>query len=245
MPLVLCAAPSQNKRKALTIVKVRPNIAAGVLIISALLTSAAATEEETQPSTANLLPNASFENETSDGMEGWTSRAWHGSEDARWSVVSPGRTGEHCTTIASENGADAAWTTTVTVQPNAWYRLSGWIKTKDVRGAEGALLNIQNMQTVRTAAVTNNQDWTWVSTVFQAEATELEINCLFGGWGSSTGQAWYDDVVLELADKADIPLSETEAVVTVDTDARSTPYSRDDLRRVPRALWPPDLRRRF
>jgi len=62
-----------------------------------------------------------------------------------------------------------------------------------------------------------------VSTVFRSgEDTELEINCLFGGWGKSTGRAFYDDVVLErIAD-----LSErTEAIVTIDTDAPSIPYS--------------------
>ena len=68
-------------------------------------------------------------------------------------------------------------------------------------------------------------DWTRVSTVFQAEATELEINCLFGGWGVSTGQAWYDDITLSLADEADIPPEETEAFVAIDTDAPSKPYS--------------------
>ena len=140
-------------------------IAASVLAITVMLTSAVAAEEETQAQ-ANLLPNASFEKKSVDGVEGWTSRAWHGKEHAYWRVVSPGRVGEHCISIASAEGADAAWTTTVTVQPNAWYRLAGWIKTKEVRSATGALLNIQNMQAVRTA--TGTRDWTHVSTVFQA-----------------------------------------------------------------------------
>ncbi len=171
---------------------------------------------------ANLLPNPSFEEREAQGAQGWTSRAWAGKDDARWSVESPGRTGRHCVSISSAKGADVAWTTTVPVKPNAWYRLSGWIKTKEVRGAVGALLNIQNMQAVKTPAVSGNRDWTRVSTVFQAEVTELEINCLYGGWGMSTGQAWYDDLALEPVDN---PPSETQATVTIDTDARSKPYS--------------------
>ena len=99
---------------------------------------------------ANLLQNPSFEEKAGDGVEGWMSRAWAGKEATRWSVESPGRTGERCVSIASDRGGDAAWTAMVSVQPGAWYRLSGWIKTKDVRGAVGALLNIQNMQAVRT-----------------------------------------------------------------------------------------------
>jgi len=172
---------------------------------------------------ANLLPNPSFEEQAADGVRAWKSRAWHGEENGRWSVQSPGRTGNRCLSIRSEKGTDAAWTTTVTLKPNTFYRLSGWIKTQDVRGAVGALLNIQNMPHVRTPRVTGTKDWTRVSTVFRtAAATELEINCLFGGWGESTGQAWYDDVAIEpVADLSE----ETRAIVTIDTDAESVPYS--------------------
>ncbi len=200
----------------------------GVLAILTLLASAARAEQETKIQThvhaqaGNLLPNPSFENKDPQRVQGWTSRAWAGGGDAHWNAESPGRTSNHCISISSAKGADAAWTTTVTVKPNAWYRLSGWIKTKEVRGAVGALLNIQNMQTVKTAAVCGTRDWTRVSTVFQAEATKLEINCLYGGWGTSTGQAWYDDVALEPLDN---PPSETQAMVTIDTDAVSVPYS--------------------
>lgn len=178
---------------------------------------------QTRTSRATCLPNSSFENGTDDSVPGWITRAWHGKENARWSVSSPGRTGRRCISIASDKGADAAWTTTVTVEPNSWYVLSGWIKTKDVRGATGALLNVQNMQTVRTAAVSGTRDWTRVSTVFQAAVSRLEINCLFGGWGTSTGQAWYDDVSLATVEA---PPSEMEASVTIDPDAAAKPYSR-------------------
>jgi len=194
----------------------------GLVLISCLTPKGKAATGQTLEGAVNLLSNPSFEEETDDGVRGWSSRAWHGEQDCRWSVESPGRTGERCISIGSAKGADAAWTTTVTVKPNAWYRLSGWIKTGEVRGAVGALLNIQNMQAVKTAAVLGTRDWTRVSTVFQAEATELEINCLYGGWGTSTGQAWYDDVALEPVDN---PPGETQATVTIDTDARSVPYS--------------------
>jgi len=174
-------------------------------------------------SAGNRMPNPSFEEKEAYGVRDWKTRAWSGKEQARWSVESPGRTGRQCLTIGSEKGTDAAWWTTVSVQPNTFYRLSGWIRTSNVRGAVGALLNIQNMQSVRTPAVTGSADWTRVSTVFRTGTlTELEINCLFGGWGKSTGQAWYDDVALEpVAD----PVGRTEAVVAIDTDAPAVPYS--------------------
>jgi alpha-L-arabinofuranosidase len=170
----------------------------------------------------NLLPNPSFEEGTGNAIPRWKSRAWSGEVDAQWNIDAPGRTGKQCVTIRSEKGADAAWTATVTVKPNTLYRLSGWIKTKDIQGAIGACLNIQNLPH-RTPRKTGTHDWTRVSTVFNSgEATALEINCLFGGWGKSTGQAWYDDVALEPV-RANEPLT---AMVTVGTAAEAKPYSR-------------------
>lgn len=196
----------------------------GVLTLVALsLAMARAMGAQDPQPAANLLPNPSFEEREADGVRGWKARAWRGEADGRWTVASPGKTGTQCLSIHSERGTDAAWSSTVTVQPHSFYRLSGWIKTEDVRGAVGALLNIQNMQHVRTPRVRGTSDWTRVSTVFQTvEATELEINCLFGGWGMSTGRAWYDDVALERIGNAS---DGAEAIVTVDTDAPSTSYS--------------------
>ena len=179
---------------------------------------------QTPENAPNLLPNPSFEDTAAAGITGWKSRAWHGEEQARWTIESPGRTGRQCLSIRSEKGSDAAWTATVVVHSNSFYRLSGWIKTKDIRGAVGALLNIQNLQQVRTARVAGTKDWTRVSTVFRTgPGGELVINCLFGGWGDSTGQAWFDDVALEplpaLAGDA------LQATVTIHNDGPSVPYS--------------------
>ena len=171
----------------------------------------------------NLLPNPSFEITTLGSVDGWKSRAWNGEENARWVVDTFGRTGTQSLSICSENGSDAAWTTTVHVKPNTFYRVSGWIKTQNIRGAVGALLNIQNMQHVRTARVAGTKDWTRVSAVFcTGETTELEINCLFGGWGTSTGQAWYDDLALEpIADASE----QREAIVTINAETPGVSYS--------------------
>ncbi len=173
---------------------------------------------------ANLLPNPSFEEATAAGVRGWKSRAWQGDTAARWTVESPGRTGTRCVSIRSDQGSDAAWTATVAVRSNTFHSLSGWIKTANVRGAVGALLNIQNLQHVRTARVAGTKDWTQVSTLFRTgAATELEINCLFGGWGASTGQAWFDDVSLE--PMATPPSDAPQALVTLHPQAPSVPYS--------------------
>jgi len=189
----------------------------GLLVVTAWSCVAPAAEP-----VANLLPNPSFEDEADGGAQDWTSRAWSGQANVRWSVESPGRTGSRSVAIRSEKGSDAAWTATVTVRPETFYRLSGWIKTQDIHGAVGALLNIQNAQHVRTPAVTGTKGWTQVSTIFRTgTTTQLEVNCLFGGWGASTGQAWYDDVSLEPIDVRE----ELAATVTVAANAETQPYS--------------------
>ena len=191
--------------------------------IAALAALCGVASETSAGKVGNLPANPSFEQKAGDEVFSWKKRAWGPKADARWNVESPGRTGKQCVSIRSEKGCDAAWWTTVTVKANAFYKLSGWIKTQNVRGAVGALLNIQNMQHVRTPPVTGTADWTRVSTVFHTgKTTKLEINCLFGGWGRSTGRAWYDDVAVEPV--ADLPAG-AEAVVTVDTDAESVAYS--------------------
>ena len=73
-------------------------------------------------------------------------------------------------------------------------------KLKDVEpgSGRGALLNLHNIQGVATPAVTGTSDWTRVEVEFETDAEDvLQVNCLFGGWGLATGQAWFDDVALE------------------------------------------------
>ncbi len=68
-----------------------------------------------------------------------------------------------------------------------------------------------------------SRDWTRVSTVFDSQAaTRLEINCLFGGWGMSTGQAWHDDIALEQVEN---PLQPAEARIVIDPSVQPQPCS--------------------
>lgn len=151
-----------------------------------------------------VVENGSFEKVAAGEVEGWQPRGWSGKENGRWEVAEPGRDGGRCVSIGSELGTDAAWTARVGVSPGTAYELSGWIRTEGVRGAVGALLNLQNLQRVKTRAVVGTSGWERVSVVFRTGAeTELELNCLFGGWGVATGKAWYDDVVLREVGEAE------------------------------------------
>lgn len=143
----------------------------------------------------SLLSNGTFE----AGTEGWAQHTWGGSGEF---AASEGRTGRGVS-ITSTRGGDLSWSYEVTVQPKTWYRLAGWVKTSNlIQGSgAGASFNVHEVGTARTPAISGTKDWTRVETVFRTGTqAKITINCLFGGWGLSRGQAWFDDVVLEPID---------------------------------------------
>ncbi|MDW8310939.1 MAG: hypothetical protein RMK20_16325, partial [Verrucomicrobiales bacterium] len=151
---------------------------------------------------SNLLPNPSFEAASGATPREWQRERWGG--QANFLYPTAGRTGERAVGLESTLGADVAWAARVPVEPFARYRLAGWIKTENVAAGtgRGALLNVHGLAGAVTRALTGSADWTRVEVEFDAEdATTLQINCLLGGWGLSTGRAWFDDVSLELLER--------------------------------------------
>jgi len=168
----------------------------------------------------NLIDNGSFERVKDDKPVGWETRNWSG--NGRFDRVGTGRTGKASVMISSRAGADISWSQSVAVKPNTRYRLSGWIRTEELKpgSGRGALLNVHNVQSARTQAIKGTADWQQVSVVFNSGVNnDILVNCLFGGWGRSTGKAWYDDITLvELSDK---PL------MFYADDSNGRPYAKD------------------
>jgi len=173
------------------------------------------------------LKNASFETVQGEGPANWSQSTWSGR--GRFEYADTGHTGSRSVSLASENGADLSWSQVVEVDPFGKYRLCAWIKTEslDKNTGAGALLNIHNMQNVRTNAVTGTSDWTLVETEFEASGnTSVQINCLFGGWGRAKGKAWYDDATLEMIERI-VPGSKTvDTQVAIDTGQTFEPISK-------------------
>jgi hypothetical protein len=177
-----------------------------------------------QPATPEgMVPNGSFERARGEVPAGWQKQTYSGKaefghvEGGSTTLATSGRTGKRCVMISSTEGADAGWLGTVAVKPNSRYRLIGWIKTENVQAGtgKGALLNLHNIQPLQTPAVTGTQDWTKVEVVFDTgENAVVQINCLLGGWGQSTGKAWFDDVSIESVKAAGPPTAD-QAPTTV------------------------------
>ena len=162
--------------------------------------------EDPPAAARNPIPNASFEDAGREGPRGWRRERWNGR--GVLGHADTGRTGGRSVQISSDEGADWGWSASVPVEPFARYRLSGWIKTANVKtaGGRGALLNLHNVQGIATRALTGDNDWTRVEVDFDVDdAGSIQVNCLFGGWGLATGTAWFDDVELEQIGKKEPP----------------------------------------
>jgi len=137
-----------------------------------------------------LIVNPSFE-ELKDGKPlGW--RAVTYQPEAVLEVDNLARSGQKSVKISSANGADTSWSTIVKVKPYSRYRLTGWIKTRDIKsaGGQGVLLNIHQQPGMVSRALTGTNDWTRIELVFDSGLNDaFQINCLFGGWGKVTGHA--------------------------------------------------------
>lgn len=174
----------------------------------------------------NLIQNPSFENGTLENPEHWFRSSWAGQAEAQ--IVQEGRRNSRCAKITSE-GADAAWSQTVSIQKWGRYRLRGWVKTDNVtlKGGQGVLLNVHGMDGVQTRALTGTNDWTRLECEFDiAGVNEIMVNCLFGGWGQAAGTAWFDDLVLELVQEKR-PMSETvQTAIQINPSETSEPISK-------------------
>ncbi len=130
----------------------------------------------------------------------WQPRTYAGT--AEHSVVQSGRSQSYCLKIESKEGSDTSWYQDVPVDSGTDYELSCWIRTENLKGATGALLEIHqlNGEQPKSKAITGTTDWTKVALrISTGRAQMISLNCLYGGWGRSTGRAWYDDIqVLKL-----------------------------------------------
>ncbi len=144
-----------------------------------------------------LLANGSFEQLSGDFAAGWAGRSFRGT--ARHRLADTARTGKHSIEISADKAAEWGVTIDVPVDRNSEYELSAWVKTDKVGGGgRGALLYISaHPDAPGSNGIKGTQDWTQIKLRFNSGSSKsVSINCLFGGWGTSSGTAWWDDVSL-------------------------------------------------
>ena len=139
----------------------------------------------------NQLPNGSFEESSGDPATpfGWMRQAWTPGASLTWDA-DQAHDGLLSARVSNPSPNDAAWTQTITLEPDRNYLLSGWIKTENVahvtEGVDaGANLCVWGTW-LRTPALTGTNDWTYMSAW---SSTRVPRASSRSAAGSDTGRA--------------------------------------------------------
>lgn len=142
----------------------------------------------------NLLANFNFEN----SMEGWEFSSWGKKGTVELdSVIKRGTTPS--VRITNPTGDDSFCKQSVKVKVATRYRLSGYIRTKDVvvKGGQAASLSIEGGFEA-TESVKGTKSWQKFDLEFDSGALDVvKVGCRLGGHSSpAMGTAWFDDLKL-------------------------------------------------
>jgi hypothetical protein len=163
--------------------------------VVALGTIALASAQSPTPSTGkvNLLTNPSFE----DGQTNWEFVS-HGKRGTVTADTAEKRDGKTSIRIENAAGDDSFLKQSVAVKPKTRYRLSGYIKTKDVvvKGT-GATLSLEGGYE-KTESITGKQNWKKVTVEFDSGALDsVRVGPRLGHHSNmAMGIAWFDDLEL-------------------------------------------------
>lgn len=162
------------------------------------------------------VANGDFER----GDAGWRRAVWRGQPVVQ--IVPEGRNGGRAAKVVGNQPTDGGWQTNLPVKPFSRYRLEAWIKTENVAAGtgRGALLNLHS-RPEHSNAVVGTRDWTQVAIEFDSGADDtVQLNCILGFHGTSTGTAWYDDITLRL-----MSTTTPDYRATIHADRRREPMS--------------------
>jgi len=146
----------------------------------------------------NLLVNGDLEKMGADGLpDGWKRRDYGtkpGNESAKWVAVSDPKAahgGSYSLRCVTNADADSSFYQEVPLKPNTTYRLSGWIRTKGLKGKASFNDHIGRTETEKVTL--RETGWLQVESIFlNKEKPTASVNILH----VAKGEAAYDDVKL-------------------------------------------------
>jgi alpha-L-arabinofuranosidase len=132
---------------------------------------------------------------------GWQIAVYGAQPTVTLDAPAPGRDGRSLRISASED-SDTAIYQDLQVVPNAWYRLSGWVKTEDLRAATsiyGAFCAADGPSPyVCSPNRGGDSEWQREAIVLRAPASgTLRVALFLVGFGKGTGTVWFTDLALE------------------------------------------------
>ena len=159
-----------------------------------------------QPKGVNLIKNGGFEDVQNGLPVDWYTESY--TTGADFSVVSDGYDG-NSVKIVNNNYNDARFVQKVSVNPNAIYRLSAWVKTEDVQARPGvdensACANVSVLEMFNASqTLSGDSEWTRIDFYGQTGAGQKSILVAvrLGFYsGDTMGTAYFDNVELVQVD---------------------------------------------
>jgi hypothetical protein len=155
------------------------------------------------PDAAPRFVNGDLEDVSGDRFRGWPHQDEPGqSTFVDRAIVHGGKVACRMQDFAKHNPAgNCRLSQRVAVRPHACYRLSAWLKTRDLERPGNFRLLALGGKGGRTLTffddpVKPTQDWTRVEAVFNT-LDNSEVTLFAGVWGGRGGTLWLDDLALE------------------------------------------------
>ena len=159
------------------------------------------------------LLNGDFESEAGGQPDHWSTRTVQGAAAFAWDSATS-NTGFRSVQVSGVAQSIARWEQTIAVEPDAEYKLAGWIKTANVQdpagqwwttGAKIGVYGTDSALAAATQGLRGTQDWTYVSVRFiTGKTSTAKVACTLGDADSlyvrstSSGIAWCDDLTLTM-----------------------------------------------
>lgn len=151
----------------------------------------------------NIIHNAGFESTESGVPLSWTQDVWEAGESiSRFTLEqSDVYAGTGAAKIQNFQPNHAKWIQKLTVSPDAYYHVSGWVKVSDAKSdAIGANLFIVGVGDPFPQLTDTAGEWKLLEFYGRTgpEQKELQMGISLGGYGSlNTGTALFDDLKME------------------------------------------------
>lgn len=182
----------------------------------------------------NLLVNADFELAGQEQKpDYWRADYWQ--PDSKITVTTKKvHKGKYALEIISDKVSnDARLLQTVQVEPNTYYKLSGWVTTENVTPQKiGANLCVMSNSFTNSSSLNDTIDWTYLEFNFKttSKQTEVTVGPRLGMWGNDVkGAAYFDDLSLVKLNNTPSnfqalqdPTAQTNTQVNTQTAAKSS-----------------------
>ena len=160
----------------------------------------------------NLLTNGGFEqlDELGD-PEGWYTNTYR--NEAGYSRLQitdeKAHSGSYSALIQNASPNDARYITTVRLEPNSYYRLSGYVLVESMEDeGNGANFGIEDLYASSTGLYDTDGQWQYLEWYGKtgADQREITLGVRLGGYSAeSVGKAYFDDIELVKVDASAVP----------------------------------------